>query len=88
MNFLIMFPQDSKNLHHIYADHCDRDMSLVEFKRFCQAVWSSGPHHFVTIDLTSNKWNGKYRKNLDCFYIPNDQADKKELDELINSIAS
>ena len=46
------------------------------------------PHHFVTIDLTSNKWNGKYRKNLDCFYIPNDQADKKELDELINSIAS
>ena len=88
MNFLIMFPQDSKNLQHIYADHCDRDMSLAEFKRFCQAVWSSGPHHFVILDLTSDKWNGRYRKNLDCFYIPTDQTDKKEVDELINSIAS
>ena len=72
MNFLIMLPQDSKNLQHIYADHCDGDMSLAKFKKFCGTVWNRGSHHFVTLDLTSNKWNGKYRRNLHWFYIPNE----------------
>ena len=31
-NFIILFPQDTKNLMHIHADHCDDDMSLQEFK--------------------------------------------------------
>ena len=69
-NFIVLFPQDAKNLHHIHADHCDGDMTLDEFKRFCRTVWQSGSHQFVTIDLTSGKLSGKYRKNLDCFYLP------------------
>ena len=69
MNFLILFPQDVKNLSHIYADHCDGDMTLIEFKSFCRKVWSSD-HHFVVIDLTSEKGKGKYRDNLDTFYFP------------------
>ena len=58
-----------KNFSHIYADHCDGDMTLNEFKNFCKKVWSVS-HNFVVIDLTSEKWNGKYRKNLDTFYFP------------------
>ena len=69
-NFIVLFPQDVKNLTHIHADHCDGDMSLKEFKSFCRQVWESGPHNFISIDLTSGKLNGKYRKNLDCFYLP------------------
>ena len=69
-NFIILFPQDAKKLIHIHADHCDDDMSIEEFKKFCRNVWSEGKHNFVTIDLTSEKLNGKYRKNLDCFYLP------------------
>ena len=69
-NFIILFPQDAKNLMHIHADHCDDDMTLNEFKTFCRESWNSGKHNFVTIDLTSEKLNGKYRKNLDCFYLP------------------
>ena len=69
-NFIVLFPQDAKNLNHIHADHCDGDMDIKEFKSFCRRVWESGPHHFVTIDLTSGKLDGKYRKNLDCFYLP------------------
>ena len=69
-NFIVLFPQDAKNLVHIHADHCDGDMTLEEFKRFCRTVWENGPHQFVTIDLTSGKLAGKYRKNLDCFYLP------------------
>ena len=69
-NLIILFQQDAKNLSHIYADHCSSDMSKEEFKEFCQKVWTAeGKHNFVTIDLTSQKLNGKYRKNLDCFYI-------------------
>ena len=69
-NFIVLFSQDAKNLMHIHADHCNDDMSLKEFKTFCRKVWDSGKHNFVTIDLTSEKLNGKYRKNFDCFYLP------------------
>ena len=69
-NFIILFPQDAKNLTHIYADHCDGDMLITEFKSFCRDTWTAAKHNFVTLDLTSNKLNGKYRKNLDCFYLP------------------
>lgn len=68
-NFIILFPQDAKNLHHIHADHCEGDMTLEEFKLFCRTVWKI-KHQFVTIDLTSGQLSGKYRKNLDCFYLP------------------
>ena len=68
-NFIILFPQDAKNLTHIYADHCDDDMSIDEFKTFCRKTWSI-QHNFVTIDLTSTSMNGKYRQNFDCFYFP------------------
>ena len=68
-NLIILFPQDAKNLNHIHADHCDDDMSIEEFKKFCRNVWQV-KHNFVIIDLTSGKSNGKYRKNLDCFYLP------------------
>ena len=63
-NFIIIFLQDAKNLTHIHADHCANDISVLECKQFCYAVWSKG-HNFVTINLTSTPTNGKYR-----FYFP------------------
>ena len=69
-NFIILFPQDSKNITHIHADHCSGDMEIDEFKRLCHHVWDAAPHNFVTIDLTSTKSNGKYRQNLETFYFP------------------
>ena len=68
-NFLMLFQQDAKNINHIHADHCS-DIPLEEFRHFCKRVWKT-KHAFVTIDLTSNIDNGKFRKNLDTFYIPN-----------------
>ena len=69
-NFIILFPQDVKNLTHIHADHCASDISLSAFKHFCHGVWSSEKHSFVTIDLTSASIDGKYRKNFSRFYFP------------------
>ena len=68
-NFIILFPQDTKNLTHIHADHCASDISLLEFKQFCHGVWGE-EHNFVTIDLTSTPPNGKYRQNFNRFYFP------------------
>ena len=81
MNYLILFPQDAKNLNHIHADHCDGDMSLNEFKSFCRQVWESAPHNFICIDLTSGKLNGKYRKNLSHYWIPKYDMLMEELKE-------
>ena len=33
-------------------------------------------NNFITIDFTSNRCNGKYRKNLDTFYLPKDFKDQ------------
>ena len=69
-NFIILFPQDNKNLSHIHSDHCNLDMDINEFKAFCNQVWDGKSYNFVTTDLTSTKFNGKYRKNFDVFYFP------------------
>ena len=68
-NFIILFSQDAKNLAHIHADHCT-DIDIKEFKKFCHTVWNEQRYNFVTIDLTSSKFNGKYRENFDKFYFP------------------
>ena len=70
VNLIILFRQDAKNLNHIYTDHCGDEMPFAEFKTFCRKVWNAAPFNFVTIDLTSDKLHGKYRKNLDWFYYP------------------
>ncbi len=67
-NFIILFPQDAKNLAHIHQDHCT-DISFEEFKTFCRKCWES-KHNFVAIDLSSEKHMGKYRLNLQTIYIP------------------
>lgn len=68
-NFICLFPQDQKNINHIYNDHVSQDMTKEEFRKLCKTAWEQ-PHGFVVIDLTSNKYNGKYRSGFDTFYIP------------------
>ena len=68
-NLIILFPQNTKSVRHIYQDHCT-DMPYEEFREFCEDVWRT-KHNFITIDLSSSPINGKYRQNLDVFYFPN-----------------
>ena len=67
-NLIILFPQNSKSVLHIHQDHCT-DLSFEEFNDLCQKIWST-KYNFLTIDLTSTLLNGKYRENLERFYIP------------------
>lgn len=68
-NFICLFPQDQKNINHIYNDHVSTDMSKEEFRKLCKKAWDQS-HGFVVVDLASKKTNGKYRCGFDTFYIP------------------
>ena len=65
-----LFPQDLKNLKHIFDDHVTSDMTKEEFRQLCKTAWKK-QHGFVIIDLSSKKTIGKYRSEFDEFYIPN-----------------
>ena len=67
-NFICLFPQDLKNINHIYSDHVGDDMTKEEFRKFCRECWKK-PYGFAAIDLTSKKDAGKYRSGLDNFFI-------------------
>ena len=69
-NFYMIFPQDSKNLSHIYRDLCATDgIDYKVFEKFCTTVWSK-KYNFVTIDLSKPCNLGKYRQNLGDYWIP------------------
>ena len=66
-NFICLFPQDLKNINHIYNDHVGDDMTKKEFRKFCKKCWEK-PYGFAVIDLTSKKETGKYRSGFDNFF--------------------
>ena len=68
--FICLFPQDLKNLNHIFDDHVASDMTKEECRQLCMTAWER-QHGFVIIDLSSKKHDCKYRSGLDEFYIPN-----------------
>ena len=38
-NFICPFPQDLKNLNHIFSDHVGSDMTKEEFRQLCKTAW-------------------------------------------------
>ena len=68
-NFIILFKQNMKSLDQLFKDCVEPDMVKEEFVKFCKESWRE-KHSFLTIDKTSDPLNGKYRKGLDTFYIP------------------
>ena len=54
------------------------DMTTEEFRQFCKVAWEK-QQGFVIIDLSSKKHNGKYRCELDEFYMPNKTLKKTNI---------
>ena len=67
-NFICLFPQDLKNINHIYNDVVGFDMTREEFRKFCRKCWEK-PYGFAVIDITSKKDARKYRWRFDNFFI-------------------
>lgn len=68
-NLFLIFQQDGITAQNIYRDHCT-DISKENFKYLHNSAWKE-KYGFITIDLSNDKLNGKYRKGLDEFYFPN-----------------
>ena len=69
--FLILFHQDEKNLRHIFDYWCSGDnLPYPIFKSFCVNIWNEKAHNFVVLDSTRTLTTGKYRKNMEHFWIP------------------
>lgn len=66
-NFIIVFKQDDRNLHHIFHDHVTPDMTFDEFKKICFKVWSGGHNKFIVINKEGNLNKGRYRLGFDTF---------------------
>ena len=62
-----------KKITHIYNDHVGGDMTIGEFKYFCSKSWLK-KHGFLVIDLSSVKYNGKYRRGFQEFYYPDSEV--------------
>ena len=65
-NFISLFPQDLKNLNHLFEDHVGSHMTKEELRQLHKTAWEK-EHGFVIIDLSSKTHNGKYRSGLDEF---------------------
>jgi len=63
-NLIILFRQANKSISDLYRDHASLDMSYADFKKLCSMAWSKS-YGFLTIDLTREPSDGKYRINLD-----------------------
>ena len=68
-NFLILFKLPMKDVENIYQDLVSADMIIKEFKTLCQLAWSK-PFGYLIIDLTKDRFLGKYRVGVDQFYLP------------------
>ena len=40
-DFICLFPQDLKNLNHIFEDHVESDMTKEEIKKLRKAAWEN-----------------------------------------------
>ena len=65
-NFICLFPQDLKNLNHIFDDHVRSDMTTEEFRQLFKTAWKK-QYEFVIIDLSSKNTPANIELGLTSF---------------------
>lgn len=65
-NLLIVFPQDTTNLKHIYDDHVSIDMEYHQFREVASSCWEN-KYDFLVIDKDCCLSSGRYRKGFDTY---------------------
>ena len=70
-NFICLFPQDLKNINHIYNDHVGDDMTKEEFRKFCKKCWEK-PYGFAVVELVEKKQES-IEVGLITFLYPNNK---------------
>ena len=66
----IFIPNNFRDVQSLYQDKASMDMTLNEFKNFTNSCWN-GKYQPLTIDMTKDKFCGRYRLGLNSIFVPN-----------------
>ena len=68
--FHIFKPNNFLDVRNIYQDKASMDMTLDEFKYLTSTCWNQ-KYQPLTIDMTKDKYEGRYRLGLNSIFVPN-----------------
>ena len=68
--FHIFKPNNFLDVRNIYQDKASMDMTLDEFKYLTSTCWNQ-KYQPLTIDMTKDKYEGRYRLGLNSISVPN-----------------
>ena len=78
-NFFHIFkPNNFRDVLNFYQDKSSMDMTLNEFKLLTSTCWNE-KYQPLTIDMTKDKYTGRYRLGLNSIFVPNSSPFEKYL---------
>ena len=66
----IFKPNNFRDVQNLYQDKASMDISLNKFKYLTSTYWNE-KYQPLTIDMTNNKYTGRFRLGLNSLFIPN-----------------
>ena len=66
----IFKPYNFRDVQNLYQDKSSLDMTLNEFKYLTSTCWNE-KYQPLTIDMTRDKYCGRYRLGLISIFVPN-----------------
>ena len=69
----IFKPNNYLDIRNIYQDKASMDMILNEFKYLTSTCWNKN-YQRLTIDMTKDKYTGRYRLRLNSIFVPNSSS--------------
>ena len=67
--FHIFKPNNFRDVLNLYQDKSSMDMTLNEFKLLTSTCWNKN-YQPLTIDMTKDKYTGRYRLRLNSIFVP------------------
>ena len=65
----IFKPNNFRDVQNLYQDKASMDMTLNDFKYFTSTCWNE-KYQPLTIDMTKDKYTGRYRLGLKSIFVP------------------
>ena len=66
----IFKPNNFRDVINLYTDKASMDMTLNEFNLLTSTCWNKN-YQPLTIDMTKDKYTGRYRLGLNSIFVPN-----------------
>ena len=66
----IFIPNKFRDVQNLYQDETSMDKTFNEFKILTSTCWNEN-YQPLTIDMTKDKYHGRYRLGLNSLFVPN-----------------